>query len=250
MARISLEGVSAAALAKRWGAPQCGYFRQLPSALDAVHDLAEQDAPSGTVVLAEEQTAGRGRDGRTWRSPPGGVWLALLLRPAHGELGVLSIRAGLVVADVVDELLHRPAAQLKWPNDVVIGARKVAGILCEGRWSGETLQWLALGIGINVANPIPPELAERAVALIEFAPEVQRLHVLDALVPALLRLTPQGARLSESEVAAFAARDWLRGRQLRKPLYGRASGLRPDGALLVDTGPATAGVREGHVELA
>jgi BirA family biotin operon repressor/biotin-[acetyl-CoA-carboxylase] ligase len=250
VARISIAGFSAAALAARWGAPQCGYFRQLPSTLDAVHDLAEQDAPAGTVVLAEEQTAGRGRDGRTWRSPPGGVWLALLLRPAQAELAVLSIRAGLVVADVVDELLKRPVAQLKWPNDVVLGSRKVAGILCEGRWSGETLQWLALGIGINVANPIPPELAERAVALAELAPEVQRLHVLDALIPALLRLTPQSVRLSESELSAFAARDWLRGRQLRKPLYGRASGLRPDGALLVDTGPATAGVREGHVELA
>jgi len=78
---------------------------------------------------------------------------------------------------------------------------------------------------------------------------VRRIDVLDQLVPALLRLTAHGAQLTEFECAAFARRDWLRGRQIRAPLAGRASGIRPDGALLVDTGAGTTMVREGHVEL-
>lgn len=258
MARVAIDDIPAAVLARRWGVPQCGVFRTLTSSLDAIHDLGAQGAPSGTVVLAEEQTAGRGRDGRTWRSPPGGVWLGKLLRPPPPlpAAGVFSLRVGLVLADVVEAALgarptslSRPRAGLKWPNDVLIDDRKVAGILCESRWQGETLQWLAVGIGVNVANEIPPDLAERAVALRELRPTVRRIDVLDHLVPALGRLTAHGAQLTEFECAAFARRDWLRGRQIRAPLAGRASGIRPDGALLVDTGAGTTMVRDGHVEL-
>ena len=256
MARLSIDDIPAAALARRWGVPQCGVFRTLTSSLDAVHDLGAQGAPAGTVVLAEEQTAGRGRDGRTWRSPLGGVWLGILLRPPLPSSGVLSLRIGLVLADVVEasigvrpQSLSGPRAGLKWPNDVLVEDRKVAGILCESRWQGDALQWLGVGIGINVANDIPAELAERAIALRELRPSVRRIDVLDQLVPALIRLAAHGARLTEFECAAFARRDWLRGRQIRTPLAGRAAGIRPDGALLVDTGAGTTMVQGGHVEL-
>ena len=249
MARLGIDDIPAAALARRWGLPQCGVFRTLPSTLDAIHDLGAQGAPSGTVVLAEEQTAGRGRDGRTWRSPAGGVWLGMLLRPPLPAAGVLSLRIGLVLADVVESLAPRQRAALKWPNDVLVNDRKVAGILCESRWQGDALQWLAVGIGINVANEVPAELRGRAVALREFRPDVRRIDVLDQLVPSLLRLTTHDARLTEFECAAFAQRDWLRGRHIRAPLAGRAAGIGPDGALLVETGAGTTMVRDGHVEL-
>ncbi|MGH7645323.1 MAG: biotin--[acetyl-CoA-carboxylase] ligase [Gemmatimonadales bacterium] len=252
MARLTLDGVPAAVLAVSWGVPQAGYFRRLPSSLDAIHDLAAQGAPEGSVVIAEEQTAGRGREGRPWRSPPGGVWLGLLLRPAQAEPGgsPVAIRAGLAVADVIDALLGRPAARLKWPNDVLLDDRKLAGVLCEGRWQGMTPQWLAVGVGINVCNEIPPELARHAVALRDALPGVRRIDVLDRLVPLLSRLGNHGARLTEAECAAFGARDWLRGRLIRRPIFGRALGPRPDGALMVDAGGVTTAVREGHVELA
>lgn len=230
--------------------PQCGVFRRLTSSLDAIHDLGAQRAPHATAVVAEEQTAGRGRSGRTWHSPFGGAWLGMLFRPAHAELGVVSIRAGLVLADVVDEMVRRPVTQLKWPNDVLLDDRKLAGVLCEGRWQGDSLQWLAVGVGVNVCNAVPGELSSRVVALGELVPGVRRIDLLDKLVPALVRITSAGAALTEVECAAFAARDWLRGRQLRSPIAGRACGLRPDGALLVDRGAGTVGVREGHVELA
>jgi len=250
VAPLTLDGVPAAELAGRWGVPQCGLFRELGSTLNAIHDVAPQGAPAGTVVIAEVQTAGRGRDGRTWHSPAGGVWLGMLLRPARAELGVMAVRVGLAVADAVDAMLGRVETRLKWPNDVLLGEQKLAGILCEGRWHGETLQWLALGVGVNVCNAIPAAVARRAVALGEWLPAVRRLDVLDRLVPALAGLASGEPALSERECAAFAARDWLQGRQLRSPAAGRARGLRPDGALLVDLGAATIAVREGHVELA
>ena len=249
MARIGIDDIPAAALARRWGIPQCGVFRTLPSALDAIHDLGAQSAPGGTVVLAEEQTAGRGRDGRTWRSPAGGVWLGMLLRAPVPVAGVLSLRIGLVLADVVEAVVPGRRPALKWPNDVLVNDRKVAGILCESRWQGDALQWLGVGIGINVANAVPAELALQAISLSELRPGVRRIDVLDVLVPALVRLTAHGAQLTEFECAAFARRDWLRGRHLRAPLAGRAAGIRPDGALLVDTGAGTTMVRDGHVEL-
>ena len=249
MARIGIDDIPAAALARRWGIPQCGVFRTLPSALDAIHDLGAQGAPGGTVVLAEEQTAGRGRDGRTWRSPAGGVWLGMLLRPPVPVAGVLSLRIGLVLADVVEAVVPGRRPELKWPNDVLVDDRKVAGILCESRWQGDALQWLGVGVGINVANAVPAELEQQAISLSELRPGVRRIDVLDVLVPALVRLTAHGAQLTEFECAAFARRDWLRGRHIRAPLAGRAAGIRPDGALLVDTGAGTTMVRDGHVEL-
>lgn len=249
MARLGIDDIPAAALARRWGIPQCGVFRTLPSALDAIHDLGAQGAPGGTVVLAEEQTAGRGRDGRTWRSPAGGVWLGMLLRPPLPAAGVLSLRIGLVLADVVEAVAPGQRAELKWPNDVLVDGRKIAGILCESRWQGDTVQWLAVGIGINVANEVPLELTDRAASLRDLNPNIRRLDVLDQLVPALTRLTTHDARLSEFECAAYARRDWLRGRHIRAPLAGRAAGIRPDGALLIDTGAGTTMVRDGHVEL-
>jgi BirA family biotin operon repressor/biotin-[acetyl-CoA-carboxylase] ligase len=251
VARLRVGGVPAEVLGRRWAVPRCVLFGQLPSTLDAIHDLAAQDAPSGTVVIADEQTAGRGRDGRSWHSPPGGAWIGVLVRPPMAATGVLSIRAGLVIADVVDDLLAEARAQVKWPNDVMLDDRKLAGVLCEARWQGGTPQWLAMGVGVNVENAIPAEIASQANSLQAMLPDVRLHDVLDRLIPALVRLTAHGGQLTAFECAAFDRRDWLRGRALRAPVMGRAAGIRADGALFVDnvgTG-ATAVVRDGHVEL-
>jgi BirA family transcriptional regulator, biotin operon repressor / biotin---[acetyl-CoA-carboxylase] ligase len=247
---VTLDGIPEAALARRWAVPRCELVASLGSALDRAHALGADGAPAGSVVVAIEQTAGRGRDGRTWHSPPGGVWLALLLRPRATPLGIMSIRAGLVLADVVDELAGRPLARVKWPNDVLVDDRKLAGVLCEGRWQGETLQWLTIGLGVNVANEIPAAVRDSAVALSDVVPGVRRIDVLDRLVLPLTRLGAATEQLTEQECAAFAARDWLRDRPLRGPVRGHARGVRPDGALLVEGERDVAVVREGHVETA
>lgn len=247
-----LDGLPAAALARRWGVPRVSLLERCASSLDAAHGLGVSGVAPGAVVLAEEQTAGRGRDGRVWHSPAGGVWLAMVLRPERAEPAAVSIRVGLIVADVVDELVGAAVARLKWPNDVLCDDRKLAGVLCEGRWQGDALQWLAIGVGMNVTNTTPAPLAGRAIALRELLPAAQRLDVLDRLVPALTRVGA-AVRLTDAERGAFAARDWLHGRALRLPLAGRGAGLAADGALLVsaaDSGAAPRAVREGHVELA
>ncbi len=248
----TLDGMPAATLARRWGCPAVALYARCASSLDAAHALAAAGTGAGSVVLAEEQTAGRGRDGRVWHSPAGGIWLAMVLRPVRAELAAVSIRAGLIVADVVDELAGAPVARLKWPNDVLCDDRKLAGVLCEGRWQGDMLQWLAVGVGINVTNVTPPAMGTRAIALRELLPDVRRLDVLDRLVPALSRLAAGGPRLTDAERGAFAARDWLHGRALRSPVPGCGAGLAADGALLVThtDGAAPRAVRDGHVELA
>ena len=252
MAGMTLDGLPAGALARRWRVPHCRLLSSVGSALDVVHELGAARAPAGSVVVALEQTAGRGRDGRTWFSPPGGVWLAMLLRPsggtASGVLGAVSIRAGMITADVVDELIRAPETRLKWPNDVLLRDRKIAGVLCEARWHGDELQWLAAGIGVNVVNEFSPALRASAIALGEVLPGACLLDVLDRLVPPLARLGTSANQLTERECAAFAARDWLRDRTLRRPVAGRAAGLRPDGALLVQGVEGVTAVWEGHVD--
>lgn len=252
MAGVTLDGVPASALARRWGVPKCQVLSTVGSALDVIHGWGESGAPAGSLVVAAEQTAGRGRDGRTWLSPEGGAWLALLLRPPAGAasstLGIVSIRVGLIVADVVDELLGAPVTRLKWPNDVLLRDRKLAGVLCEGRWQGDALQWLGVGVGINVANEIPVPVRTTAIALAEALPGIRPLAVLDRLVPPLARLGTPTGRLSEQECTAFASRDWLRDRPLVRPIAGRGAGVREDGALLVAVAGKLAAVREGHIE--
>jgi BirA family biotin operon repressor/biotin-[acetyl-CoA-carboxylase] ligase len=204
------------------------------STLDVVHELAAQGAPAGTVVLADQQLEGRGREGRRWHSPPGqGVLVGYLHRPAGGcAVGVLALRVGLAVAEGLTALGFEP--KLKWPNDLVIAGRKAGGVLCEARTAPGGTSWVAVGVGINVRGPLPAEVAERAVALDQAKPGITRVAVLEAVIPRLHRL-PAGGVLSERELAAYRRLDWLAGRMLQQPVRGRARGVDPSGALMVET---------------
>lgn len=247
---MTLDGVPVSHLANRWHAPHVGYHHRVASCLDTLHELAAAGAPAGTVVVAAEQLAGRGREGRHWHSPEGGVWLAVLFRPPVAAPGAVAVRAGMVVADAVDALLAEPRAEVKWPNDVYLDGRKLGGVLCDGRWLGAHLQWLAVGIGVNVCNPVPPQVAGRGVSLCEMLPEVRRIDVLDLVVPALDAVSAGGEPLTEAERAAFAARHRLEGQAVRAPVAGRVHGIAADGALVVDTPGGRVPVREGTITLA
>jgi BirA family transcriptional regulator, biotin operon repressor / biotin---[acetyl-CoA-carboxylase] ligase len=134
------------------------YVERVASTMDLLHALAENGAVPGTAVVAGEQLEGRGSRGRSWHSPPGGLWLSVLLYPATlGGIEVVSLRVGLVVAAAL-EAFTSEAVQLKWPNDLILDRRKLGGILCEARWQGGVLAWVAVGIGVNVQNPIPRAL--------------------------------------------------------------------------------------------
>lgn len=230
---VTYDGLTAAELGARLKAPHCVVLTRVGSTLDLIHELAGQGAPAGTVVLADEQTSGRGREGRRWHSPPGvGIWLGYLSRPApQAATGVLALRVGLALAATLRDLGANPA--LKWPNDVYLEDRKAAGVLCEARWSSPG-GWVAVGVGINVHGPLPPELEGHAAAVDEVLPEITRLAILELLVPRLHRLDPSPV-LKPEEQMAYSEMDWLCGRELAEPVRGRAAGVDRHGALLVDT---------------
>ena len=231
---MSYDGLTAEELCRVLGAPRCECFESVGSTLDVVHRLAADGAPAGTIVLADEQVAGRGRRGRRWLSPPRtGIWLGFLARPnARPESGVMALRVGLAVVESLGDL--GAAAQLKWPNDVVLCDRKLGGILCEARWRESHPAWVALGIGLNVHGPLPEGLVSEAAVLEEALPEVTRLAVLERLVPRLGALH-DAAELDRGEVEMYGKHDWLKGRRVTEPMEGVARGVAPDGALLVET---------------
>ncbi|WP_043336243.1 biotin--[acetyl-CoA-carboxylase] ligase [Belnapia moabensis] len=128
----------------------------LPSTSDRIAAAAEAGEPAGLAVLALEQTAGRGRSGRAWSSPPGNLYCSMLLRPGGParEAAQWSLLAGVALAEAAAEIDPEPAAlRLKWPNDLLRHGAKCAGILAESALDPEgRLAWLSLGIGVNLAH--------------------------------------------------------------------------------------------------
>lgn len=238
------DGLGAADLARRCAVPRVALLAETTSTLDVAHALGEAGAPDGTLVLADRQTAGRGRQGRAWSSAAGaGIWLTLVARDVDpAALPVLSIRLGLAAAPVLDDFAAE-AIRLKWPNDVYVAGSKLAGILCEGRWRGGRLEWVAVGMGVNVVAPaeVPTAAGLRA--------GVRRTDVLARLVPALCDAVARGGLLDDGELAAYAARDLARGRTCHAPLAGVVDGLARDGALLVRTSEGIAGAHSGSLLL-
>jgi BirA family biotin operon repressor/biotin-[acetyl-CoA-carboxylase] ligase len=145
-----------------WTSP-IHHFPALGSTNDRLKEEARAGAPEWTVVLADEQSAGRGRQGRAWASPRGNLYLSALLRPAFSRPGLIPLMAGVAVAEAVADL--GVDARVKWPNDVLAGGRKLAGILSESATvSAAGLDWIAVGIGVNLASA-PAELAATATSV-------------------------------------------------------------------------------------
>jgi len=222
------------------------------STLDELHARAAAGAPDGTWLVAAEQRAGRGSRGRSWHSPRGGLWLSVLRRATGAPAGLelLSLRAGLAVAGVLDGLPPVAPVMLKWPNDLMVRGRKVGGLLVEARWQGTTLAWVAIGLGLNVRNPIPADIRDRAVALGDFCGETTVEALADPIAAALAAVDLDAPLLSPQELEEYARRDWLRGRQVTAPRAGTAAGVGADGTLAVrdDTG-AFHHIRLGEVLL-
>lgn len=244
-AEAPFDGADGAALARLLALPRVHAVALAASTQDVAHALAERGAPDGTLVLADVQTAGRGRQGRRWVSGPGaGIWLTLVARDIDpGALPVLSIRLGLHAAPSLDRFADAPV-RLKWPNDLYLGRGKLAGILAEARWQASALAWVAVGVGLNVVAPadVPAAAGLR--------PGTARLDVLAALVPALRAALAARGALTTAELEAYAARDLTAGRRCETPVPGVVRGLAPDGALRVDGADGPALVRSGSLTLA
>lgn len=237
------DGVDGATLASSLRLPRVELFASIGSTLDVAHELAASGAPDGTLVLADAQTAGRGRLGRSWQSEAGrGIWLTLVERPSDPEaLDVLSLRVGLAAATALDAFAPAPIS-LKWPNDLYVGDRKLAGILVEARWKNGRLDWIAVGFGLNVRPPSDVPAAT-------LRPEASRLEVLRSLVPALRAAVAHRGRLDDDELQSFASRDRARGRGCREPGEGTVVGIAADGALVLDTPAGRRTFRSGSLVL-
>jgi BirA family biotin operon repressor/biotin-[acetyl-CoA-carboxylase] ligase len=217
----------------------------LPSTSDLLLRLAAAGEPGGLAVMARRQTAGRGRDGRGWESPPGNLYVSLLLRPATParEAPLWALLAALALAEALAPALPDPAAlRLKWPNDLLLGTAKLAGVLCESAARADgRLDWLVIGCGANLA--VAPALPDRPTTSIAAhatapAPEAVVPGLLHALEAWHARLLAEGAA---PILAAWQARGPAPGAQLTLragpgQTTGLFRGLDADGALLLETG--------------
>jgi len=219
------------------GSPRL-HLRRTDSTNERARELAALGAPHGTLVTASRQTAGRGRQGRSWVAPDGrGLLCSLLLRDPPR---LLPLAAGVAVASVVGV-----PALVKWPNDVLVDGRKVAGILVEGR---PQERWAVVGIGLNVAlqpEDFPPELRETAGTL-DQGPEA-----IEPTLERLLEALEHWITASPEDVLeAFRTRDALLGRAIRwAGGEGRAAGVDPEGRLMVQTRQGRMTLEAGEVHL-
>ncbi len=222
------------------------YYLEIDSTNKHARELAENGALEGEIVIAEQQTRGRGRRGRNWISPPFvNLYLSIILRPklppAHAAQ--ITLMAAVALADTVAGFAPDPPA-IKWPNDILLGGKKLAGILTESSITAERVNYVVLGIGINLNFPhalMPDALRQRATSLMECSGKtVSREAFLERLIHDLDRCY---GILGEAGFDAIApqweARFNFRGKRVRvemgdETLAGIAKGIDRDGALIVE----------------
>jgi BirA family biotin operon repressor/biotin-[acetyl-CoA-carboxylase] ligase len=238
------------------------YFRELDSTQEAAREMAAGGAAQGSIVIAERQSAGRGRMGRGWHSPSGvNLYTTIILRPAMplGEVARLSLVAGIAAAQALEREAPGIVA-LKWPNDVWLRGRKAGGIIAEAvTTSNQKLECVLLGIGLNInleAADIPPKLRDKATSLrIATGRACDRIAIADSLFTLL------DYRYTETLTRGFAAvrPEWerfsaLTGKRVavldgERRESGVVRGIDSDGALILDTGGATRRILAGDVSI-
>ena len=208
---------------------------------DLAREYAERGEEEGLVIWAEEQTAGRGRLDRKWFTPKGtALAFSLILRPTVEEKQYLTRIVGLAALAIADALRTRGlATQIKWPNDVLLNNGKVAGILVESVWSGEEVDCLVIGIGVNVLKGAVPSanLVQFPATCLEasLGPEVEREKVLRDILAGIIALRPHIG--SDSFIVSWENALAFRGEQVQveegsgSSLTGKLIGLEPDGSL-------------------
>jgi BirA family biotin operon repressor/biotin-[acetyl-CoA-carboxylase] ligase len=243
-------------LKARWLGCQRIVLASCGSTNDEAGRLARAGAKHGTLVIAERQTAGRGRDGRVWQSPPGGLYMSAVLRPPMSVVDVppMTLAIGIGLCEAVREL-GAPAA-LKWPNDVLVDDRKLAGVLVEAQSQGGKLEAAIVGIGINLTGELAEPVAETGITLAEAAGTViDRDAFLERMLAHVERwvdryvsvgIEPIIPAWQERMAVGLTARATVDG----APCVGAVAGLDADGALLLrDAAGKVHRVRSGDVEV-
>jgi BirA family transcriptional regulator, biotin operon repressor / biotin---[acetyl-CoA-carboxylase] ligase len=224
------------------------YFTELDSTNSHARRLAEQRAQEGEVVIAESQTHGRGRLGRRWVSPPYvNLYLSVILRPTLPPIDApqITLMAAVALADALAAFIPVLPA-IKWPNDILAGGKKLAGVLTESACHGERIDFVILGIGVNINYPVesmPDAIQKRATSMISFTgTNVSRESVVRRLIQDLDRCYGELEEMGFQTVAPrWEARFELRGKKVRvemtdRIIIGTARGIDRDGALLVEDG--------------
>ena len=221
---------------------QIAYHRELTSTQDAARALAAQGANEGTIVIAETQAAGRGRIGRGWASPPGGIYLSIILRPAikPSEALRFPLIAVVAAAQAIEQLTGLKP-QLKWPNDIIVAGRKGGGILTEMSAEMDRVNYIVIGMGINVnTESFPDEIRGIATSLrAECGKEVSRVQLVQDILAQLESLyqvfqVSGFAAIRERWKAlsnTIGARVSIRGE--REQVEGEAIDIDEDGALIL-----------------
>jgi BirA family biotin operon repressor/biotin-[acetyl-CoA-carboxylase] ligase len=235
------------------------HFYKIGSTNTAAMAAAADGAPEGSVFLAEEQTAGRGRGANSWQSPQStGIYCSVILRPAlpPSEVLVLSLAAGLAVQSAIQQVDSRVTADLKWPNDLLIGGKKVCGILTEMNAEATRVRYIVVGIGINVNQAsFPKDLPATSLRLVTGS-EWSRVDLAAALLKSLHREYRQlldNADARESILRRFAENSsWVQGKAVRieengAAFEGTTEGLDPRGFLQVRTAKGMQTVLSGTV---
>jgi BirA family biotin operon repressor/biotin-[acetyl-CoA-carboxylase] ligase len=212
-----------------FGAPH-RHYRRTDSTNARARELVEDGAPRGAIVTADEQTAGRGRQGRTWTAPPGKALLySAILRPLDERHLLLPLAVPLAVCEAAEELEPGVECQVKWPNDIWVEGRKLAGVLIEAKPQDG---WAVIGVGLNLSvtrSDFPPELRDTAISLLD--PSETPLTAAAVLNRSLDRWV---AAEPDETLAAWRARDALRGREISwEGGAGVAGGIEDSGDLVV-----------------
>ena len=227
----------------RFGLP-LHFFKTIDSTNDYAKKIAARDGPEGTLVISEEQTAGRGRMGRSWISPPGtGLWLSLVLRPPFlpSQASLITSLAAVAVAGAIRRVTGLPAG-IKWPNDIIINDKKAAGILIELSAGERFVKYLIVGIGINVnTDDFPEEIRERATSLrVCSGRKISRLEILISVLRELERLYSATLHSGDFNPILETYRSWsvTIGRRITATRSGRefsalALDITPNGGLLI-----------------
>lgn len=226
-------------------------LRVLP-ATDSTNEEARRLARKGEAgpvwIMAHEQTAGRGRRGRAWRSAPGNLYATLLLRPAMppGRAALYSFVACLAVADLLETAAPGAEVLLKWPNDALLNGGKAAGVLLESEGAKGAVEWLAIGIGVNLADAPPrdPEAAFAPVSVASIAPPPPAEEALQILARAFEAWEDEFLADGFAPIrAAFLRRaarigDIIEARLPTETHRGLFADLDDEGRLVLDTGSA------------
>lgn len=256
MDKTELESIHAT----EWAGCEIYYFDSIDSTNTKAKELAEEGHPSGTLVVADRQTAGKGRRGRSWESPTGiGIFMTLMLKPEinPNNASMLTLVAAMATTRAIRRVTG-VSAMIKWPNDIVMNGKKVCGILTEMSAQFDYINHIVIGIGINVHNEdFPEEIAKTASSLyLESGQHIHRASLIEAFLEEFEDVYAEYLKTEDMEglQKEYDAMLVNRGRQVRvldpkEPFEGKAMGITKKGELIVDTWESRKLVSSGEVSV-